>query len=316
MGTVRYTVANGQILAEKRAGNHRFYRSDALGSTVSLYDSNQTKTDSFTYWPYGETRTSSGSTGTKYKFVGTLGCRTQADGGIYMRARVQQPKDSRWMTVDPLWYAEPAFTYASSSPATYVDRYGTQIFICPLPSPGPPPSPYEQHKKCLSDAIRKHCGDLMDPGNPLSRGRWGPYLYSIAWCIIDVESGGWNPNARTHIGNREDPAYCEYALGYFQIVPRYWDKFCRSLGYGNWKTDPCQNIGCGVAILCKCLRESGDLESRQCKRFFNAIYHPKFKPCLCSNFGIWPVCVFGTPIGWPWDLDPAPPKPWPFNFRP
>ncbi|NOG92724.1 MAG: hypothetical protein HND42_05710 [Armatimonadetes bacterium] len=70
------TVVDGRMLAENRNGNYRFYRSDALGSTVSLYDSSQNKTDSFTYWPYGETRTSSGSTGTKYKYVGTFGCRT------------------------------------------------------------------------------------------------------------------------------------------------------------------------------------------------------------------------------------------------
>ncbi|MCB8933075.1 MAG: hypothetical protein M9921_14390 [Fimbriimonadaceae bacterium] len=70
--SVRYTNINGQIVAEKRSGTRKFYSSDALGSTVALY-SGLTKTDSFTYWPYGETRTSSGSTPTKYKFVGNLG---------------------------------------------------------------------------------------------------------------------------------------------------------------------------------------------------------------------------------------------------
>lgn len=134
MGTVRYTVANGQILAEKRAGNYRFYRSDGLGSTVSLYDSNQTKTDSFTYWPYGETRTSSGSSGTKYKFVGTLGCRTQADGGIYMRARVEQPKDGRWMTVDPIWPIEAGYSYAAGSPLLFVDPTGFRNALCNGPA--------------------------------------------------------------------------------------------------------------------------------------------------------------------------------------
>lgn len=75
-------------MSEKRNEQLRGYRSDALGSTVSLYDNNQAVTDSFTYWPYGETRTSSGSTGTKYKFVGTLGCREQTDSGVYMLASV------------------------------------------------------------------------------------------------------------------------------------------------------------------------------------------------------------------------------------
>lgn len=101
MGTVRYTVANGQILAEKRAGKYRFYRSDVLGSTVSLYDSSQTKTDSFTYWPYGESRTSAGGNATKYKFLGTLGFRTQANGDIYVDLHPYRPVDGRWL-VDAL----------------------------------------------------------------------------------------------------------------------------------------------------------------------------------------------------------------------
>ncbi|MCO5298032.1 MAG: hypothetical protein M9921_14385 [Fimbriimonadaceae bacterium] len=123
--SVRYTNINGQIVAEKRSGTRKIYSSDALGSTVSLY-SGLTKTDSFTYWPYGETRTSSGSTPTKYKFVGTLGCREQADGGIYMRARVEEPENGRWMTVDPLWPVESAYGYAWMSPSSYVDASGTR----------------------------------------------------------------------------------------------------------------------------------------------------------------------------------------------
>lgn len=120
----RYTVLDGQIVAEKRGANRKFDESDALGSTVALYDNTQTKTDSFTYWPYGETRTSTGSTGTKFKYVGTLGCRTQFDGGIYMRARVQQPDEGRWMTVDPLWPRELPYAYCLNRPPSLIDPSG------------------------------------------------------------------------------------------------------------------------------------------------------------------------------------------------
>ena len=122
--TVRYSVANGEVFAEKRSGSTRFYRSDALGSVAALYDNSQTKTDSKTYWPYGETRTSSGSFGSKNGFVGALGCRTQVDGEVYMRARIEEPKDGRWMTVDPLWPAIKPYVYVSNSPATAVDKLG------------------------------------------------------------------------------------------------------------------------------------------------------------------------------------------------
>lgn len=142
MGTVRYTVVNGQILAEKRNGVRKFYRSDALGSTVALYNDTQTKTDTFTYWPYGELRTRTGSTPTKYCFIGTLGCRTQADKSIYMRARVMRPRDGRWLTVDTLWPTEEAYLYVRSAPLGHNDPTGLRppdrmkcLNLPPLPNP-------------------------------------------------------------------------------------------------------------------------------------------------------------------------------------
>ena len=58
---VAYTVVNGRILSENRGGVKRDYVSDSLGSTVALLDSTQTKTDTWTYWPYGEVRTRTGT---------------------------------------------------------------------------------------------------------------------------------------------------------------------------------------------------------------------------------------------------------------
>lgn len=124
MGTVDYAVMNGRIVSETRGGNRRYYHADALGSTVALYNDSQTKTDSFKYWPYGEDRSVSNPTGTTYKFVGTLGCRKQADGAIYMRARVEEPQHGRWVTVDPLWPQAAAYQYAALSPATLTDPTG------------------------------------------------------------------------------------------------------------------------------------------------------------------------------------------------
>ena len=54
MGTVRYTNFNGRIVSENRNGVLRDYVADPLGSTVALLDGSQTRTDTFSYWPYGE----------------------------------------------------------------------------------------------------------------------------------------------------------------------------------------------------------------------------------------------------------------------
>ncbi|NOG93086.1 MAG: transglycosylase SLT domain-containing protein [Armatimonadetes bacterium] len=265
------TVVEGRILAENRNGNYRFYRSDALGSTVSLYDSSQNKTDSFTYWPYGETRTSSGSTGTKYKYVGTLGCRTQHDGGIYMRARVMRPKDGRWQTVDPLWPSEPEFAYAGCSPTTLADPSGFQQRY-ERPITRPPANKREEWLKCMSEAIKRHCSDLNEkfPG-AYSR------IYAYAWCIIEGESS-WNPAERTEFAGG-----CAYGL--FQLTDKYADKYCKEFGYPRYQTDPCSNIGCGVAKLCECLRSEGSI--RDCGPVpWNYVDDPRFSRCLREVFNI------------------------------
>lgn len=118
MGVVDYAIANRRIVSETRGGTHRFYHADPLGSTVALYNDSQTKTDWFKYWPYGEIRDSLDVTGTPMKFIGTEGCPTQADGCTYMRAREQDPKTGRWLSVDPLWPIARSYRYSLNSSLT------------------------------------------------------------------------------------------------------------------------------------------------------------------------------------------------------
>ena len=56
-----------------------------LGNTVALLDNTLTVTDSWEYWPYGETR--SGSSATPFTFVGTLGYFKDTSTRTYVRAR-------------------------------------------------------------------------------------------------------------------------------------------------------------------------------------------------------------------------------------
>src|SRR5215831_9400331 len=101
MGVVNYTVVNGEILAENRDNVRRWYVPDPLGSTVALLDNTQTQTDTFTYWPYGEERTRTGTTATPFRYVGMHGYYKDATGLTYVRARVLAPNRSRWLTEDP-----------------------------------------------------------------------------------------------------------------------------------------------------------------------------------------------------------------------
>ena len=58
----RYTVVDGEVIAQKRDGVRHLLVPDAQGSTVALMGSSSTITDTFEYWPYGEVRTRTGST--------------------------------------------------------------------------------------------------------------------------------------------------------------------------------------------------------------------------------------------------------------
>jgi RHS repeat-associated protein len=124
MPTTRYTNISGQIIAEDRNGAYKFYGADPLGSTATLYDSSGAVTDTFAYWPYGEIRTSSGSTGTPFKFCGTWGYHGNAAGRLYVRARVYREKLTRWQTVDPLWPILKRYGYANNLPNILPDPLG------------------------------------------------------------------------------------------------------------------------------------------------------------------------------------------------
>ena len=97
MGTVRYTVVEGEVLAEKRNGVRSLYVPDPLGSTVALLTNTQTPTDTFSYWPYGEERTRTGTTSTPFRFLGSRGYYRDSDSRTYVRARILNTQKGCWV---------------------------------------------------------------------------------------------------------------------------------------------------------------------------------------------------------------------------
>lgn len=125
----RYTVIDGEIIAEKRSGVRRLYVPNSLGSTVALLDNTQTQTDTFDYWPYGEVRARTGTTPTPFKFVGTWGYYGDSSGRGYVRARHLDPTKGRWLGPEPLWPSGGdvnRYAYAGGSPVTATDASGLQ----------------------------------------------------------------------------------------------------------------------------------------------------------------------------------------------
>src|SRR5579863_709759 len=126
---VRYTVVNGEVLSENRGGTIRDYVPDPLGSTVALLDSTQTQQSTFSYWPFGEVKASSGSTVTPFQYVGTAGYYRDSASKTYVRARYLDTQKGRWLTEDPIGLDggdANLFRYVSNNPMGFTDSLGKQ----------------------------------------------------------------------------------------------------------------------------------------------------------------------------------------------
>ncbi|MEQ1824128.1 MAG: RHS repeat-associated core domain-containing protein [Fimbriimonadaceae bacterium] len=135
---MRVTNMGGRVIATKRAGVRSYHQHDALGNTIALINDSGVVTDTYTYWPYGELRTSTGSTVNPFKFCGAWGYYTDTTGRTYVRARTLRPGLTRWMTVDPLWPSEHSYIYAALNPVTLRDSSGLSatlsVYGVPLPN--------------------------------------------------------------------------------------------------------------------------------------------------------------------------------------
>ncbi|MEQ1824213.1 MAG: RHS repeat-associated core domain-containing protein [Fimbriimonadaceae bacterium] len=125
--SMRVSNMGGRVIATKRAGVRSYHQHDALGNTIALINDSGVVTDTLTYSPYGELRTSTGTTTNPFKFCGAWGYYTDTTGRTYVRARTLRPGLMRWMTVDPLWPTEVSYGYCKSNPSTDIDPYGTCV---------------------------------------------------------------------------------------------------------------------------------------------------------------------------------------------
>lgn len=157
--SVSYTHFNGRLLHENREGVESFYVPNQLGSTIALTDSVGNTTDTFSFWPCGEVRARTGINPTPFIFVGTFGYYTNAFGGIYVRARTFRSTLGRWLTRDPLWPNQDAYSYAGGSPVLETDPSGLMFgygnYCGARSGPGAPINDVDTccqvHDDCLKD---------------------------------------------------------------------------------------------------------------------------------------------------------------------
>lgn len=141
MPVTTYTTLDGEIVSENRGGTERDYVADALGSTVALLDSTQKKTDTLTYWPYGEVKTRTGTNSTPFQYVGTRGYYQDSSTKTYVRARYLDVQRGRWLTRDPIAFDSGSWnSYANvhNNPSTKIDPSGTSVYRCCAFGPSSP----------------------------------------------------------------------------------------------------------------------------------------------------------------------------------
>jgi RHS repeat-associated protein len=212
MATVRYTVLDGEIVAEDRAGTERDYVPDPLGSTVALLDSSQAKTDTFSYWPYGEGRTRSGMTATQFQFAGMLGYYHDDPTRLYVRARVIGPRQARWISQDPARRELNGYSYVIGRAVTFVDpsglapprRNNPNPPVWPPPGTGvpkPPPGPGCWYASCgnPNDIHRFICSWPPPAGRPYCEGFYpvgdifgSPSIISSEEDVSKMHPTGWS----------------------------------------------------------------------------------------------------------------------------
>jgi RHS repeat-associated protein len=132
MPVTNYTIVEGELLSESRAGTKRDYLPDPLGSTIALLDSTQTKTDTYSYWPYGEAKTHTGTSTTPFDWVGTLGYYRESTNQLYVRARYYRQNVGRWQTEDPIGFDGGdwnVYRYVENRPLTARDPSGLALAL-------------------------------------------------------------------------------------------------------------------------------------------------------------------------------------------
>lgn len=112
---------SGTLVAMRSGGSSQYYLTDAQNSVIGLVDTSGKRTATYTYGPYGEPRTNSG-TQQPFRYTSAYLDPT----GLYkMGARYYDPNLGRFTQPDPNGQEKNAYLYAQGDPINRSDPTGT-----------------------------------------------------------------------------------------------------------------------------------------------------------------------------------------------
>lgn len=106
------------------AGASYYYTYDALGSVVAVVKGDGTKSNSYTYDPYGQSRNKTEAVTNPWQYTG--GYLDTTTGLYKLGIRYYDPNLGRFTQVDPTG-RDAQYVYAKSSPCSFVDPRGTSF---------------------------------------------------------------------------------------------------------------------------------------------------------------------------------------------
>jgi RHS repeat-associated protein len=127
-GSTSYVTGPGGLPLEQVNGNKpSYYYQDQLGSTRGILDSRGSTLATYTYDPYGNLKSSTGTISDPFQYAGQF---TDSESGLqYLRARYYDPGTAQFVTVDPMTgtTGEP-YAYGADTPVNLVDPTGRIVW--------------------------------------------------------------------------------------------------------------------------------------------------------------------------------------------
>jgi RHS repeat-associated protein len=115
-----------------------YHHFDALGSTDALTDASEVVTDTYTYYAFGELKTSTGTTANPCTWVAEVGYWKDTDlDRFHLGAREYEPEQARFISKDPLG-VEPdpnVYRYLENAPVNRSDPSGMEFQPPARPDP-------------------------------------------------------------------------------------------------------------------------------------------------------------------------------------
>ena len=115
---------DGQLIAATTGSTSAYYLTDNLQSTVGIVTSAGAKTASYSYDPYGRTRTATGPNAASNAFRYAGGLYDSTTGATKFGARYYDPNTGRFTQPDPSGQEQNRYSYTADEPIDRSDPTG------------------------------------------------------------------------------------------------------------------------------------------------------------------------------------------------